>query len=93
MAATIRTTIDAGGRVVIPKPIRDHLGLSPGERVDLVIDGWAIRLTPVQPEIELVRKGRVLVARRPGGSKEPVTQEQVRDAIEAIRDERDRRFW
>lgn len=40
----MRTTIDRGGRVVIPKAIRDELGLGPGDEVDITFDGWAIRI-------------------------------------------------
>jgi AbrB family looped-hinge helix DNA binding protein len=32
----MRTTIDAGGRVVIPKPVRERLGLVPGAEEDVV---------------------------------------------------------
>lgn len=40
----MRTTIDRGGRVVIPKAIRDELGLRPGDAIDITFDGWAIRI-------------------------------------------------
>jgi AbrB family looped-hinge helix DNA binding protein len=92
MAATIRTTIDAGGRVVIPKPFRDELGLRPGTPVDVIVDGLEIRIATVEPEIELVRKGRVLVARRPGVPKGSITDEMVLDAIDADREAQLRRF-
>ncbi|MDH4349347.1 MAG: AbrB/MazE/SpoVT family DNA-binding domain-containing protein, partial [Gemmatimonadota bacterium] len=29
------TAIDSAGRVVIPKPLRDRLGLAPGRAVDI----------------------------------------------------------
>lgn len=88
MASTIRTTIDSGGRVVIPKPFREELGLSAGSRVDVYVNGMAIHITPVEPEIELIRKGRVLVARRPGVPKGAVTGDMIRDAIAADREDR-----
>lgn len=40
----MRTTIDAAGRVVIPKPIRDALGLVGGTEVDVELDGVSIRI-------------------------------------------------
>lgn len=40
----MRTTIDSAGRIVIPKAIRDALGLVGGSEVDLVIDGVSIRI-------------------------------------------------
>lgn len=42
----MRTTIDKAGRLVIPKPLRDRLGLGPGE-VEVTADGAALRVEPV----------------------------------------------
>jgi AbrB family looped-hinge helix DNA binding protein len=42
----MRTTMDKAGRVVIPKALRDHLGLRPGE-VELTADGAALRIEPI----------------------------------------------
>ena len=39
----MRTTIDKAGRLVIPKPLRDRLGLVPGE-VEVSADGNALRV-------------------------------------------------
>ncbi len=53
----MRTTIDKAGRVVIPKQMRDDLGLRAGTEVDIVVDGNAIRIDgpePEEPEIDLL---------------------------------------
>lgn len=42
----MRGTIDKAGRVVIPKPLRDAVGLVPGD-VELSRDGAGIRIEPV----------------------------------------------
>ena len=42
----MKTTIDKAGRLVIPKPLRDRLGLRPGE-VEVSADGAALRVEPV----------------------------------------------
>ena len=42
----MRTTIDKAGRVVIPRPLRDLVGLSEGE-VEISCDGAGIRIEPV----------------------------------------------
>lgn len=42
----MRGTIDKAGRLVIPKPLRDAVGLVPGD-VELSRDGAAIRIEPV----------------------------------------------
>ncbi|MFT4294448.1 MAG: AbrB/MazE/SpoVT family DNA-binding domain-containing protein [Micropruina sp.] len=40
----MKTTIDSAGRVVIPKSLRQQIGLAPGE-VEITVDGDALRLT------------------------------------------------
>lgn len=45
----MRTTIDAAGRLVVPKALRDQLGLGPGE-VEVVADGNALRVEAVTAE-------------------------------------------
>ena len=42
----MRTTIDKAGRLVIPKALRDRLGLRPGE-VEVTADGTALRVEAV----------------------------------------------
>ncbi|MCC7078803.1 MAG: division/cell wall cluster transcriptional repressor MraZ [Acidimicrobiia bacterium] len=42
----MRTTIDKAGRVVIPKTLRDQVGMTSGEVV-IVRDGAGIRIEPV----------------------------------------------
>lgn len=39
----MRTTIDKVGRVVIPKPLRDAVGLVPGE-IEISISGAGLRI-------------------------------------------------
>jgi AbrB family looped-hinge helix DNA binding protein len=47
----MRTTIDAAGRVVIPKSIRDRIGLRAGStEVVIEIDGAGIRIEPATAE-------------------------------------------
>jgi AbrB family looped-hinge helix DNA binding protein len=42
----MRAAIDDAGRLVIPKRLRDELGLTPGP-VEVVRDGAAVRIEPV----------------------------------------------
>lgn len=38
--------IDSGGRVVLPKQLRDALGLTPGTKVDISQYGTGLQVTP-----------------------------------------------
>jgi len=62
----MRTTIDAAGRIVVPKPLRDELGVKPGQVLDLVVrDGrLQVEIAPVEMRLERRRNGPV---RRPRG--------------------------
>jgi len=59
----MRTTIDKAGRVVIPAPIRDRAGLTPGSLLEITEDETGIRLERVAAGPRLVKVGRRLVAR------------------------------
>jgi AbrB family looped-hinge helix DNA binding protein len=75
----MRTTIDKAGRVVVPKPMRDELGLTPGLELDLqVVDG----------HLELAIPSRVHLQEGPHGirfaadTNERLNVQQLRDLIE-----------
>ena len=54
--------IDQAGRVVLPKPIRDALGLLPGTKVDISPYGAGVQVIPSGRTARLVDEGGVLVA-------------------------------
>jgi AbrB family looped-hinge helix DNA binding protein len=56
----MRTTMDEAGRVVIPKELRERIGLVPGE-VDLQLDGAGLHLEPVARDDLTERDGRLVV--------------------------------
>lgn len=58
----IRVTMDAAGRVVLPKGVRDRLGLGGGAVLELAVVDDSITLSPAAAEVRLRRHGRVLVA-------------------------------
>ncbi len=42
----MEAVIDSGGRVVLPKHLRDALGLTPGSKVDVSAYGGGLQITP-----------------------------------------------
>lgn len=82
---TIR--MDKAGRVVLPKPLRKHFHLSPGDKLRLSVEGNSFRLEPTESGGKLARKGSVLVFT--GEFAEPITTANVN---ELIQDERETRL-
>ena len=57
----MRATIDKAGRLVIPKQLRDQVGLRPGE-VDVSVHGTGLRVEPLAGEESLEeRNGRLVI--------------------------------
>lgn len=56
----MRTTIDKAGRLVIPKELRERVGLGPGE-VDVRVEGATLRVEPLATDRLTDRNGRLTV--------------------------------
>ncbi len=54
--------MDSGGRIVVPKPLRDALGLTAGSTVDISRYGAGLQLIPTGRTARLVDESGVLVA-------------------------------
>lgn len=74
----MKATIDGAGRLVIPKPLRDRLGLRPGP-VEIVPDGTGIRVEPLAAESLADEGGRLVIAAS-GVSIDDDTVRALRDA-------------
>jgi len=61
--------MDSAGRIVLPKPIRDHLGLTPGAELELTEADGKLTLAPAEEPSALVREnGRwVMTGKLPPG--------------------------
>jgi AbrB family looped-hinge helix DNA binding protein len=75
----MRTTIDAAGRLVVPKPLREELGFSAGTEVEV---------TAVDGHLEVAVPSRIRVEHGPHGVRfaadtdERLSAEQVRRLME-----------
>ena len=58
----MKSSIDAMGRIVVPKPLRDALGLTPGTVVDISRYGGGLQLIPSGRTARIVEADGVLVA-------------------------------
>jgi len=74
----MRTTIDKAGRLVVPKVLRDRLGLHPGE-VEITADGASLRVELVFDDALVEKDGRLVVP----ASHVIVTDEFVRELRDA----------
>lgn len=57
----MHTTVDKFGRILIPKKLRQQLGLKPNDTLELTLVDDKLMLTPEQTAPALWHKGRVLV--------------------------------
>lgn len=85
----MKTTIDAAGRVVIPKQIRQRAGLAPGMRLNIHWSDGRIEIEAEPAPVRLMQRGRLLVAVAEGNGA-PLTASQVEEIRERLHDERGR---
>jgi AbrB family looped-hinge helix DNA binding protein len=81
------TTIDAAGRLVIPKEIRDRAQLVPGQALVVRYEAGRVEIEPAPLSVRLVKKGFLLVA-EPQAPVEPLTERIVAETRETLRAER-----
>ncbi len=77
----MKTTLDRFGRVVVPKDIRDRLGLRPGAEIEIDEKGNEVVLKPIEHEPSLMVKEGILVY-------SGAATGDIRGAVRAHREER-----
>ena len=80
--------IDKAGRVILPKPVRDRLGLRAGSDLEMEETAEGIVLRPAARRPSLIKKGSFLVHT----GEVPAGYDIVK-AIEEDREERARKAW
>lgn len=80
----MRTTIDAAGRIVVPKPLRESLGWGSGREVEVREREGRLEIEAVPMPMTLEKRGKVRVA-IPARELPPLTDELVRATLERTR--------
>jgi AbrB family looped-hinge helix DNA binding protein len=78
-ADAMLVTIDAAGRLVIPKALRDEAGIRPGSPLEVRYRDGRIEIEVAPLEVALVEEGNVVVARARG--KVPDMPASVADTV------------
>ncbi len=84
MLGAMKTTIDAAGRIVVPKPLRQALGLKPGQALELRVGDGRLEIEIAATPMKLLRRGKGVVA-VPDAELPALTAAQVRDTVERMR--------
>jgi AbrB family looped-hinge helix DNA binding protein len=80
----MKTTIDAAGRIVVPKPLRQALHLTPGQALEIRAGDGRLEIEIAATPMTLQKQGRDLVA-VPEVGLPTLTADEVRDTLERVR--------
>lgn len=80
----MRTTIDSAGRIVVPKAVRDALGLGPGQELEITARDGRIEIDAPPVKMRLEDRDGLAVA-VPDEPLPTLTSGQVREALERTR--------
>ena len=80
-------TIDAAGRLVIPKALRERAGLKPGTRVDFRLHEGTIEITPADGDVEWETRHGIRFPLPPSDAPEQ-SIEEIGDVVDDVRSDR-----
>jgi AbrB family looped-hinge helix DNA binding protein len=80
----MRVVIDRAGRIVVPKPLRQALGLRPGQPLEIRAGDGRLEIEVASMPMQLKKRGKSLVA-VPDAKLPVLTAEEVRDTLERVR--------
>jgi AbrB family looped-hinge helix DNA binding protein len=80
----METTIDSAGRIVVPKAIRDALGLFSGQKLDIRAGDGKLEIEFAATPMVLQTRGKGVVA-VPAKKLPRLTADEVREALERVR--------
>lgn len=82
-------TIDAAGRLVIPKRIRQGAGFSAGTLLEIRLQDGRVVLEPAPRSVSIVRRREFYVAEpvdEDGDESEPLSTQQVEEVLRKLRE-------
>jgi AbrB family looped-hinge helix DNA binding protein len=80
----MRTTIDSAGRIIVPKALRDALGIAGGQEVEVMARDGHLEIEVAPTAMRLQRNGSLVTA-VPDRELPPLTAEMVRETLERTR--------
>jgi AbrB family looped-hinge helix DNA binding protein len=80
----MKAVIDSAGRIIVPKALRDALGLKPGQPLEIRAGDGRLEIEIAATPMRLKKRGKGVVA-VPQSALPPLTAEQVRDTLERVR--------
>ena len=80
----MKSTIDTAGRIVVPKPLRDALGLKPGQSLEIRAGDGRLEIEITPTTMHLKKRGKGLVA-VPNVELPALTAAEVRDTLDRVR--------
>jgi AbrB family looped-hinge helix DNA binding protein len=80
----MKATLDAAGRIVVPKALRQTLGLKPGQALDIRAGDGRLEIEIAPTPMQLKKRGKGVVA-VPDTELPALSAEQVRDTLERVR--------
>ncbi len=82
--APMKVAMDSGGRIVVPKALRDALGLKPGQLLEIRAAEGRLELEVAPTPMRLEKRGKGVVA-VPEAELPALSAEQVRETLERTR--------
>jgi AbrB family looped-hinge helix DNA binding protein len=80
----MRTTIDAAGRIVVPKALRQALHLKPGQTLEIRAGDGRLEIEIAATPMSLQKRGKGVVA-VPETDLPMLTAAEVRESLERVR--------
>jgi AbrB family looped-hinge helix DNA binding protein len=86
----MRSTMDSGGRIVLPKEVRQQLNLDPGQQFEIHVGpALEIVIEPVDPAVRLETSDLGLPVLVPEGGVPTISDDDVRQWRDELNDERE----